>query len=85
MVRKHLIAYRLAAYVAAFVTVGYPNTLLAKHCSCRNIGHSLCILDPHPGDPYADEFCTKLFQEYITAPRYPPFSAKPSHNTWNWL
>lgn len=81
MVRKHLIAFRLAAYVAAFVTVGCPNTLLARHCICRNIGNSLCILDPHPENPYADEFCMKLFQEYINNLLHDIREALPNHLT----
>jgi hypothetical protein len=80
MVLRHLVAYRLVAYVAAFVAVGSQNTLLAKHCICRNIGHSLCILDPHV-DQRVDEFCMNLFKEYINNVLHDVRQAPPDHLT----
>lgn len=80
MVLRHLVAYRLVAYVAAFVAVGSQNTLLAKHCICRNIGHSLCILDPHV-DQRVDKFCMNLFKEYINNVLHDVRQAPPDHLT----
>jgi hypothetical protein len=35
----------VAAYVAVFIPIGIPNTLLAADCSCKKMGLGLCIVD----------------------------------------